>query len=325
MSAAAPEPSAQPMSHRVELTPPDIAPYRKGNTGIDYVTSFKAREPGPHVMVNALIHGNELCGAIALDFLFKHDIRPTRGTLTLSFANVAAYQSFDAQNPTASRFVEEDMNRVWSPDKLGGPGDSLELRRARELRPAVEEVDYLLDIHSMQRLSAPLTLAGMTRKGRKLGRAIGVPAYVVSDEGHAAGVRLRDYGAFSDESSPKTAALVECGQHWLKGTADVAVETSLRFLSCLDVVERDAIAPHLKAAPPPQTFIEVTHAVTIAREPFVFTGEFQGLEVIEKAGTTIAHDGDQEVRTPYDRCVLVMPSQRLSRGLTAVRLGRFVQ
>lgn len=325
MSAAAPEPSAQPMSHRVELTPPDIAPYRKGNTGIDYVTRFKAREPGPHVMVNALIHGNELCGAIALDFLFKHDIRPTRGTLTLSFANVAAYQSFDAQNPTASRFVEEDMNRVWSPDKLGGPGDSLELRRARELRPAVEEVDYLLDIHSMQRLSAPLTLAGMTRKGRKLGRAIGVPAYVVSDEGHAAGVRLRDYGAFSDESSPKTAALVECGQHWLKGTADVAVETSLRFLSCLDVVERDAIAPHLKAAPPPQTFIEVTHAVTIAREPFVFTGEFQGLEVIEKAGTTIAHDGGQEVRTPYDRCVLVMPSQRLSRGLTAVRLGRFVQ
>lgn len=313
------------MSHRVELTPPDIAPYRKGNTGIDYVTSFKAAAPGPHVMVNALIHGNELCGAIALDFLFKHDIRPKRGTLTLSFANVAAYQSFDAQNPTASRFIEEDMNRVWSPDKLDGPRDSLELRRARELRPAVEEVDYLLDIHSMQRLSAPLTLAGMTKKGRKLGRAIGVPEYVVSDEGHAAGVRLRDYGAFSDESSPKTAALVECGQHWLKGTADVAVETSLRFLACLDVVERDAIAPHLKAAPPPQTFIEVTHAVTIAREPFVFTGEFQGLEVIEKAGTTIAHDGGQEVRTPYDRCVLVMPSQRLTKGLTAVRLGRFVQ
>lgn len=312
------------MSHRVELIPPDITPYRKGNTGIDYVTSFKAAAPGPHVMVNALIHGNELCGAIALDFLFKHGIRPKRGTLTLSFANVAAYHSFDAKNPTASRFVEEDMNRVWSPDKLGGSRDSIELRRARALRPVVEEIDYLLDIHSMQRLSAPLTLAGMTRKGRELGRAIGVPAYVVSDEGHAAGVRLRDYGGFADEASPKTAALVECGQHWLKGTADVAVETALRFLACLDVVERDAIAPHLKAPPPPQTFIEVTHAVTIAHEPFVFTGEFQGLEVIEKAGTTIAHDGAEAVRTPYDRCVLVMPSQRLSRGLTAVRLGRFV-
>lgn len=313
------------MSHRVELTPPDIAPYRKGNTGIDYVTSFKAPLSGPHVMVNALIHGNELCGAIALDFLFKQGFRPKRGTLTLSFANVAAYQSFDPANPTASRFVEEDMNRVWSPDKLEGPRDTVELRRARALRPVVDTVDYLLDIHSMQRLSAPLTLAGMTQKGRKLGRAIGVPAYVVSDEGHQAGVRLRDYGGFADEASPKVAALVECGQHWRRETAEAAVETALRFLLCLDAVERDVLLPHLKAdAPPPQTFIEVTHAVTIAREPFVFAQEFQGLEVIEKAGTVIAHDGGEPVRTPYDRCVLVMPSQRLSKGLTAVRLGRFV-
>ena len=99
----------------------------------------------------------------------------------------------------------------------------------------------------------------------------------------------------------------------------------MRFLLCLDAIDRGAAEPHLKGPPAPQTFIEVTHAVTIAREPFVFTGEFQGLEIIEKAGTTIAHDGDREIRTPYDRCVLVMPSQRLSKGLTAVRLGRVVQ
>ncbi|HMN85984.1 MAG TPA: hypothetical protein PKA74_08370, partial [Bauldia sp.] len=61
------------------------------------------------------------------------------------------------------------------PDKLSGSRDTIELRRARELRPIVDQIDYLLDIHSMQRLSAPLTLAGMTQKGRKLGRAIGVP------------------------------------------------------------------------------------------------------------------------------------------------------
>ena len=38
----------------------------------------------------------------------------------------------------------------------------------------------------------------------------------------------------------------------------------------------------------------------------------------------IVTDGDREVRTPYDDCVLVMPSKRLYRGQTAVRLGRFV-
>ena len=38
------------LSYTVELTPPDIEPYRAGNTGIDYVTSFDAPEPGPHVL-----------------------------------------------------------------------------------------------------------------------------------------------------------------------------------------------------------------------------------------------------------------------------------
>jgi hypothetical protein len=57
---------------------------------------------------------------------------------------------------------------------------------------------------------------------------------------------------------------------------------------------------------------------------FRFARVFTGLEVIAKAGTLIGWDGDREVRTPYDNCVLVMPSKRLYRGQTAVRLGRFV-
>ena len=35
-------------------------------------------------------------------------------------------------------------------------------------------------------------------------------------------------------------------------------------------------------------------------------------------------DDDREIRTPYDECVLIMPSRRLRRGQTAVRLGRIV-
>jgi hypothetical protein len=48
------------------------------------------------------------------------------------------------------------------------------------------------------------------------------------------------------------------------------------------------------------------------------------MEVIARAGTVIAHDGAQAVATPYDNCVLIMPSMRLRKGETAVRLGRVV-
>jgi hypothetical protein len=71
--------------------------------------------------------------------------------------------------------------------------------------------------------------------------------------------------------------------------------------------------------------IEVTHAITVNGGPFRFTEDFQGFEVIARQGTVIGHDGDRPVRTPYDECVLIMPSRRLGPGLTAVRLGRFVE
>ena len=51
--------------YTVELSPPDLSAYRKGNTGIDYITTFDSGKPGPHVMVNAVTHGNELCAAIS--------------------------------------------------------------------------------------------------------------------------------------------------------------------------------------------------------------------------------------------------------------------
>ena len=98
----------------VELSAPDIRPWRAGNTGVDFVHRFEAAVPGPNVMVQALTHGNEICGAIALDWLLRQGFRPRRGTLTLAFGNVEAYARFDAADPYPSRFVDEDFNRVWA-------------------------------------------------------------------------------------------------------------------------------------------------------------------------------------------------------------------
>ena len=136
-------------SYPVELTAPDISAYRHANTGVDYVTSFESGVAGPHVMINAVTHGNEICGVIALDHLLRHDVRPVRGRLTLGFVNHEAYGNFDPAAPEGSRFVDEDFNRVWVEDRLDGAEDTVELRRARELRPIFDSVDCLLDIHSM--------------------------------------------------------------------------------------------------------------------------------------------------------------------------------
>ncbi|MCC7274751.1 MAG: succinylglutamate desuccinylase/aspartoacylase family protein [Alphaproteobacteria bacterium] len=313
------------VDYPIEIHPVDISPYRQGNTGIDYAWTFDSGRPGPHVMVNSVIHGNELCGAIAVDFLLRREVRPKVGKLSLVFCNVAAYLSFDPTRPTVSRYVDEDMNRIWSPEVLGGARQSIELERARALRPLVDTVDQLLDIHSMQHATAPLSLAGLTTQGLALAKAIGVPAMVVCDEGHRAGRRLRDYGDFGIEGHRRAAALVECGQHWEKASADVAMAATLRFLRLFDIVDEAFFHEHQGPdTAPPQQIVRVTEAVTIETDHFSFAEPYIGLEVIEKAGTRIGTDGDRPVVTPYDRCILIMPSRRLTKGNTAVRLGRFV-
>lgn len=311
-------------AYPVNLQAPDISPYREGNTGVEYLTTFDSGKPGPHLMLSAIVHGNELCGAITLDFLFKQGVRPIRGKLTLGFMNVAAFERFDPAAPDASRYVDEDFNRVWDERTLDGPRDSVELRRARAVRPIIDRVDHLLDLHSMQHPTVPLLLCGPARKGRALAHAIGFPPHAVADAGHAAGRRLRDYGAFADERSPKNALLIECGQHWEPSSESVAKEMAIRFLAHHEVIDPRFAAAHLPEEPPAaQRLIEVTEPVTIKTDRFRFVADYRGMELIEQAGTLIAYDGDDEVRTPYDHCVLIMPSRRLRKGESAVRYGRY--
>jgi predicted deacylase len=275
--------------------------------------------------VQALTHGNEVCGAIALDWLMEEGFRPTRGTFTAVFANVRAYASFDPAEPFASRCVDEDFNRLWTDDVLGSARQSAELARARELRPVYDAADHLLDLHSMTDPCPPLALCGRHAKGLSLARAIGVPQHIVIDGGHAAGKRLRDYAFFDEASDPRNALLIECGQHWERDAPRVAREATLRFLRQFDAIDEAFFQAHAEAvAPARQRAIEVTDAITIASDAFRFVMPVTGLAVVPRGGTLLARDGEVDVRTPYDDCVLIMPTRRPKRGETAVRLGRYV-
>jgi len=309
----------------LEIDFPDVTRWSAGNTGTPYVWRFEAPRQGPHVTIQALTHGNEVCGAVALDWLLSRGVTPVRGTLTLVFANTGAYQSFDPADPFASRCIDEDFNRLWTAEVLDGPRRSAELARARELRPFYDLTDYLLDLHSMTDPCPPLALAGRQQKGLLLARAIGLPEHIVIDAGHQAGKRLRDYAFFDDPADPRSAVLIECGQHWERSSAAVARAAVLRFLRHFGMLASEVAdeAPAGRALPPQQA-IEVTDVITIGTDAFEFALPVHGLMRVPKARTLLARDGSQDLRTPYDDCVLIMPTRRPRRGETAVRLGRFV-
>ncbi|MCQ8277758.1 succinylglutamate desuccinylase/aspartoacylase family protein [Acetobacteraceae bacterium KSS8] len=303
----------------VQLQPPDLSPWRQGNTGLPGIMRFESAEPGPNVVVSSLMHGNEIAGAIVLDALLRDGIRPLRGSLTFGFLNLAAFDRFDAADPTASRFVHEDMNRVWDRAILDGSRDNAELARARALRPLFDRADILLDLHSMLWPSEPLILSGGTEKGRNLAASLDTPNLVVADGGHRSGPRLIDYAPFADPQSRPTACLVEAGPHWHPDTVDT---TRIAVLSLLRRLGMVAAQPPLPGPAPRTRFATVTEAVTARTSQFEFVRTFRGGDVIEREGTLIARDGATQIRTPHPDCLLVMPSLRPSRGHTAVRLAR---
>lgn len=314
------------------LPKPDITVWRSGNSGTEGVWRFDSGKPGRQVMISALVHGNELCGAWALMGLLEAGIRPQRGVLILAFCNLAAFDRFDTENHDASRFVDEDLNRQWILERMVD-GSTEERRRAAALRPFVEQADWLLDLHSMHERGAPLLLTGTQPRNLELARALRAPEHVVIDGGHKDGVRLRDFGRFGRpdaQGGDSRSVLIECGFHGDEGSRSTAHDMCLRFLveaGTLDVaVAQTALPGWLRADADRQWVLQVTDAVVARSARFRFSRNFDCLELVGRAGTVIGHhDGSgvgEAVRTPYDDCVLVMPSIRQAQaGVTVVRFA----
>lgn len=310
-------------SYPVEVMPPSLSRLEQGNTGTDYVHRLSSGLPGPCVMLNALTHGNEYSGAIALIELLDSGIGPVRGEWVVSFANIAAFQSFDARHPDRSRFLDTDMNRVWTAERLADGASGYEVARAGELLPFVRGADYLLDLHSMHEECEPLLLSGLSDKAFEFARKVGTPRAIVRDEGHADGRRLIDFEDFAEEGSPKVALLLESGQHWSARALHATRHALYRFLLATGTVSAERVPEPYRRPVQQQVSVHVLGRAVAATGDVRFTQDWRGMEVIERAGTPVAYDADTPVTTPFDHCVLVMPSLRQIRpGVTFVRFGQ---
>jgi predicted deacylase len=321
-------PTMNTASPAFELARPELGRWRAGNTGTEGVWRFDAAAPGADVLVTALIHGNEICGAWALLAALQAGLQPRRGALTLAFCNLAAFDRFDPAVFAGSRYVDQDMNRVWGPMAWRARPASIEQQRALELLPFAERASWLLDLHSMHHAGPALTLSGLLPRNIALARQLGTPALVVADAGHAEGCRLRDHGRFGDPADAASRALlVECGFHGDVGARTVAIDVLGRFLVAAGTLDAaDVPAGWCQPLPEQQRVLEVTAAVTAAAgEPPRFAASWHTGQRIDNAGTLLGWNGGRPFYTPYDGCTLIMPSLRQARPRgTIQRLARDV-
>ena len=312
---------------RFELPCPELGPWRSGNSGTEGVWRFESGAAGADVLVTALIHGNELCGAWAVLAALQAGLRPRRGALTLALCNLAAFDRFDVQHPEASRRVDQDLNRVWGTMAWRAAGaQTSEQRRALELLPFAERAEWLLDLHSMHNPGPALVLTGLQDRNMALARRLGTPGLAVADAGHAAGCRLRDHGRFGDlADAVSRSLLIECGFHGELAAREVAIDMLGRFLLASGTLdEGDLPAGWLRPLPEAVSALEVTEAVTArAGEAPRFAQAWHAGQRIAAAGTLLGWNAGEPFHTPYADCTLIMPSvERVVPGMTIVRLAR---
>ena len=301
----------------IEVMPRDLSAYRQGNVGVDFVHRFDSGVPGPHVLVNALTHGNEFCGMVAACHLLDTGVRPLRGTLTVSFANVAAYETFDPTKPFDSRQITHNFNRIWSEEWLDGTQDSVELRRARAMRAVVAQADHILDIHSTSQDVVPFWVYPAFARNARAASALASPAvHLVMPQGLGSGTPVIQHGRHGQaDSNAGVAVVVECGQHFKQSTADLAIQVTLDFLGHFGLMDRT-----VSAAPAPRRF-ELLSTHVVANADFRFTRPVIGFETFAK-GELIAVDGDQAIHAPCDDCTLFMPTREPVVGREGVYLTR---
>ncbi|HWK71872.1 MAG TPA: succinylglutamate desuccinylase/aspartoacylase family protein [Burkholderiaceae bacterium] len=306
-----------------ELPYPDLAQERQGNTGTPGVWHFDSGLPGPTLMITSLIHGNELCGAWALKTLLASGLRPQAGGMILAFCNLDGYDRFDVQRPDASRYIDEDLNRVWQDERLA-QANNRERRRAAELLPWIRRADHLLDLHSMHEPGKPLLLTGLLPRNIELARKLGAPEHVIVDAGHKDGVRLRDYGRFGDPLDEACALLIECGYHGDQASRRVALDMTARMLRETGVVAPGRIPQEwFQPEPSVQRVLQVTEAIVAPSMDVSFARDWEGLETVARAGEVIGWADGRPITTPYDNCTLIMPSLRqLRAGVTVVRFAK---
>lgn len=305
------------------LDPPDLSAWRNPPSGIPGVQIFDSGQSGPDLVITGMVHGNEYAGGHALEILRQSHPVPLTGRLTLVLANLEAFDRFDRTAPMTSRYLTEDLNRLWHSSRLKSDEHSSELDRAREILPFLERADLLLDLHSTLWPSDPVFIVPPRRRSSDFACILASEedpaALVLTDLGHHGGSRLIEHSRFMAIGGTGRACLLEAGLHWQPETVDMMVRISERFL-------KDAMRIHFQGrgtdTKQPAEMAVVTDNVMARSADFRFVEPWIGNTCIPNAGTVIARDGHDLICTPYDKCLLIVPNLCPRQGQLAVRLAR---
>ncbi|HZY69247.1 MAG TPA: succinylglutamate desuccinylase/aspartoacylase family protein [Devosia sp.] len=301
----------------------DISAYERGNTGIRYAWSFDSGRPGPHVLITGLSHGNEPGGRDAVLALIDRAIKPKKGKLSLALLNVDAHAASNGLDPYGTRFVEMDFNRVWDPELLDSGKDSVELRRAREIRPLIDTVDILLDIHSTPYEATPYFVQKPGSRGIALADLIGTPrTRILFEQGSAHSPTITNYRQFSDPNATAMAVSLETGLFFAATSTACALTTAVQLLRNTGLIGADELGDLCTWTDPgPVRKVRVLFPEIVETTDIALLFRPETFEPYPE-GAVVAYDGERPIGAPFDGAVPMWIKQKFEANIQAFMWGR---
>jgi predicted deacylase len=276
----------------------------------------EALEAAPHLLVTGAVHGNEICGPIAIRKIIGElqsgALKLKKGRVT--FIPVCNPQAYEKN----VRFIDSNLNRSLFPNDAP---DNYEESLKSSLCGYLEKADVLLDLHSYHVGGKPFIFVGVnTGEELDFAKSLGAEnivygwqeAYGVSSEEEARKATgtteyARLYGAYG--------VTMECGGDVESHSPLVAEEAIRHALTHLEMIEGEDAKPQKDV-----TIIKMQSRFYKEREG-AFTKRWENFERVP-AGTVIARYDDGEELSVSEEMVIVLPRHVLSVGEEWFYLGR---
>ncbi len=269
--------------------------------------SYDGDTPGSLVIGIGGMHGNEPAGVFALQNVLHnlHDRRPSfRGKLLALIGNRAALAR-------GCRYIDEDFNRLWGPERLEGMGKrcaepTSEEQEQRELLAAIETAlaqrkgpAVFLDLHTTSAEGQPFVVIGDSLPNRRF--AFGLQAPVIL------GLEEQLEGTLLNYLSEQGHVVIgfEGGQHASPSAVEnhmAAIWSVLTTAGCL----RSQDAP--EKTPPEQPVCPVLeiryHHLLQAGDDFVMEPGFTNFQPVRR-GQILARDRHGQIRAQESGQILM--------------------
>lgn len=276
------------------------------------IGQLEGAQPGPTVILLGGVHGNEPAGVQALAQVLaelQQAAPPLRGRLVALRGNVAALRR-------GQRFVDEDLNRLWRPERVAAvraaPAQALASSEQREMKQLLAAIDPLLaargpgrppvvlgDLHSFSAPGRMFAIADRSLRNANLFGGLDIPL-IVGMEAKLQGAAFHYYEEWVD-----SAFVVEGGQH--EDAATVArlaevVRALLHEVGCLPPAGDVAPAP-LHVRQPLRVRPVYRHPVA-PEDRFVMRPGFLNLQKVRQ-GQWLASDRHGRILAPNDGYLLM--------------------